>query len=548
MKTSRTNVGGGDRLPPHSEEAERGVLGCALQPGAAAWVLARLEERRFAAEEFYDVRHQAIYHALQKRYTARDGSLDVVAVVLTLREMGMLDEVGGVAYLNELQDVVPSAENLDFYADQVRVKHRLRRLVKFCAETAGRAMEFDGNNVGQLFDAVEQGILDLSAEQVQRTERHIKAVLVEEVLPMIEKHYNRGSTQLDGLPTGKDWYLDKKLLGIAPSDYFILAGRPGEGKTSLALNIVNYLAKDYEWWEEITRERHDELAAHGKRVRHQEATEATEDAPAQPEKWFQFHQGIPVGIFTLEMTEASLGFRLVFSRAQVSSGTFRSGFASNQDFVQTHKAVAELASANIYLDGEPDQTIDQIAAKARRWAKQYGIKLFVLDYLQLLDADDNDNDRVRALRKISKKIVALKKRLGIPWLVLAQMNRNIETAERARQPMMSDLKESGSLEQDADKIVILYHPLKSEKIEEDEEKIDLVMRAKYGDEVPWDVVPRRINALVVKNRNGPTGAAALLFQNNQCLFHDWRRWCLEHRVDSAAAGERKPKIDDEDVP
>lgn len=528
-----------DRLPPHAPEAEQGILGCALLEPVS--VLAQLEEKRFTPECFYDLRHQTIYAALQKRYTAKDAALDMIAVQQTLKDMGVFEEVGGFPYLSQLQDAVPSAANLDYYLATVIEKWKQRGLIKFGTELVMRAYDHEGD-VGPLLDQLGNEFLSFTEPMATRTESHIKTVLVEKVLPMIERHYSRGSTQLDGLPTGKDWYLDKVLLGIADNDYVILAGRPGEGKTSLALNIIDYLAADYVWWREISQEQFEQLPPEQR------------SHPEDGEKYFERKQGIPIGVFTLEMTEESLGFRLVFSRAQISSGTFRQGFASKEAWNKVYKSFGELTKTNIYLDGEPDQTIDQIAAKARRWARQYGIKLFVLDYLQLLDGDDSrDNDRVRALRKISKKIVALKKRLGIPWLVLAQMNRNIETAERARRPVMSDLKESGSLEQDADKIVILYHPLKGENIEEDEDTIDRVLTAEYHPKaVPWDAIPRRINALVVKNRNGPTGAASFLFQNNQCLFQDWRQWKVAKGIENKAAGERQPEldrtIDEEDIP
>jgi replicative DNA helicase len=528
----RGQSGTDDRLPPHSEEDERGVLGCVL--AAPDQVLPILAERRVQEGWFYDLRHRTIFAALMRLQSARtEQPVEFLSLCRTLKEMEMLEQVGGVEYLGTIQDSVPSAAQLPVYLEVVRNRFRTRNLIAWATSLVGTLYETH-DNLDQVTGRIETELEALTAPDVTRTERHIKDVIMNSVLPLIERHYSRGKTQLDGLPTGENWYLDKVLLGLAPSDYVILAGRPGEGKTSLALNVVNHLARDYVHWSAITEA---EAAA---------LPEGERAFDEEKKVWSRRQQGIPIGIFTLEMTEDSLGFRLVFGRAKVSSGSFRQGFASEDMWTKVHKSVEELCKTNIYLDGEPDQNIDMIAAKARRWAKQYGIKLFVLDYLQLLDGDDGDTDRVRALRKISKKIVSLKKRLGIPWLVLAQMNRNIETAERARRPVMSDLKESGSLEQDADKIIILYHPLKTEGIEEDEEKIDLVMQ-REGITAQQDF-PRRINALVVKNRNGPTGVASLLFQNNQCLFQDWRRWCVEHNVVELAKGEaRKPKIDD-DIP
>ena len=508
MTDRRSNT---DRLPPHAPEAEQGVLGCALLSPDV--VMAALLQQRFTVHAFYELRHQIIFAALLRLYNAHV-PVDIISLHQTLKDGGSLEEIGGMAYLNELQDRPPSAANLDYYADVVKEKYRLRTLVSFCTSAVARAYECEGQ-AEDLLAGLESELEQLCAPLQTVAERHIKTVLHDEVLPLLERHYNRGKTQLDGLPTGLT-YLDKVLLGIAPTDYVVLAGRPGEGKTSLALNIVDHLASKYVWWREVNAAEAGTL------------TDVTLDEEQQ--KHFQRMVGLPVAVFTLEMTEDSLGMRLVFSHAQVSSGSFRQGFASKADFTGVNKAVVELSATNIYLDGEADQTMDMIAAKARRMVRQYGIKLFVLDYLQLLDSDE-DSDRLRVLRRISKKIISLKKRLKVPWLVLAQMNRNIETAERARRPVMSDLKESGSIEQDADKIIFLYHPLKGEGIEEDE---TMIAAHWTGSDVD---MPRRINALVAKNRNGPTGPAALLFQNNQCQFQDWHEWQVKNGLVTPAAGE-----------
>lgn len=510
-----------DRLPPHALEAEQGVLGCALLTPDV--VLPALIEQRYEPAWNYDLRHQHIAAALLRIFQddRRDRSVpvDVISLYQALKEADLVEQIGGISYLNQLQDSVPSTLNLSYYCDVVREKWQLRHVQQFCASVSERVYEFAGD-VRKFLDEFEWDAATLVAPLQTVAERHIKTVLTEQVLPQIERHYSRGHTQLDGLPTGLD-YMDKVLLGIAPSDYVILAARPGEGKTSLGLNMVDYLATKYVWWREITQAEFNETD--GCERSHEEATG----------KWFKKTVGLPVAVFTLEMTEESLGFRLVFSHAKVSSGSFRQGFATAENFTAISKSVEELCKSNIYLDGEADQTIEMIAAKARRMARQHGIKLFVLDYLQLLDSE-RDNDRVNVLRRISKKIVALKKRLGVPWLVLAQMNRNIETAERARRPVLSDLKESGSIEQDADKIIFLYHPLKGEGIEEDEDRIEAYWEQqgfKHQD------MPRRINALVAKNRNGPTGVACLLFQNNQCRFHDWRQWQVAHQLVEPAPGE-----------
>jgi replicative DNA helicase len=524
-----------DRLPPHSVEAEQALLGCVLL--SPQDTLPALIEQRFSPLWFYELRHQHLASVLVRLFE-RGTAIDTISVLEELRRVELADQIGGVSYLITLQDGTPSAANVSAWRDTVREKWKLRQIIAFATHLVADIYSFTGK-FDDLLARAETQMETLCAPLQITAERHIKTVILTDVLPLIERHYHRGETQLDGLPLGEDWYLDKLLLGIAPTDYVVLAGRPGEGKTSLALNVVDYLATKYVHWEPITEAEHALLPPEG---RSHDADRAL---------WFSRTQGIPIGVFTLEMSEESLGFRLVFSHAQVSTGRFRQGFAEAGDFTAINAAAAALGQANIYLDGEADQSMDMIAAKARRMARQYGIKLFVLDYLQLLDSDD-DSDRLRVLRRISKKLVSLKKRLQIPWLVLAQMNRNIETAERARKPVLSDLKESGSIEQDADKVIFLYHPLKAEGIEADEEAIEGILKGLYGDKIKAEDRPRRINAVVAKNRNGPTGTAQLLFQNNQCLFHDWRRWELAKGLVQKAAGERPPEqttlIDPEDVP
>ena len=372
-----------DRLPPHAPEAEQGVLGCALLSPEV--VMDALLQQRFSENVFYDLRHQLIFAALLRLYHAHV-PVDIISLQQALKDGGLLEEIGSIAYLNKLEDQTPSAANLTYYADVVKEKYRLRTLVSFCTAAVARVYDHAGN-AEDLMVGLESELEQLCAPLQTVAERHIKTVLHDEVLPLLERHYNRGKAQLDGLPTGLA-YLDKVLLGIAPTDYVVLAGRPGEGKTSLGLNIVDFLASKYVWWREVNA-----AAA----VTLPDVTVNEVD-----QKYYQRMVGIPVAVFTLEMTEDSLGMRLVFGHAQVSSGSFRQGFASTADFTGVNKAVVDLSATNIYLDGEADQTMDMIAAKARRMVRQYGIKLFVLDYLQLLDSDD-DNDRLRVLRRISKK-------------------------------------------------------------------------------------------------------------------------------------------------
>jgi replicative DNA helicase len=501
-----------DRLPPHSEDMERGVLGCALlSPGD---VLNRLLEKRVTAEWFYDLRHQLIFNAMLHLHSRRDVPVDTLTLHQHLKDTGLLEQVGGIAYVNTLADAVPSALNVAYYLDLLREKFVRRRIIAVCTDVIGQAYAEDGAAVDNLLAGAEHDIESVSGLLMERRESHIKDVLTQKVIPQLEEHYSRGKQKLRGLSTNLE-YLDKIVRGIRDNFYYVVAARPGDGKTSWAMNLVEYVAG----------------------------------------------LGLPVGVFTLEMTEDSLTMRLLFSVADVNSGSFEQGFATTQDFEKLMAGAVKLAAMNIYLDPDPDQTIEMIAAKARRMVADYGIKLFVLDYLQLLDDDSEKyrNDRVQALRRISKKIVSLKNKLNVPWLVLAQMNRNIETSDTKRPPVLSDLKECGAIEQDADVVMFLYKPLKAEteftdkQVDElgergwtrgprsepattHDEAIELVMvKKKIADRMDW---PKCVNASIAKNRYGPTGTAELLFQKNRCRFVDRRNWFTAEGVLNYGKGER----------
>ena len=239
----------------------------------------------------------------------------------------------------------------------------------------------------------------------------------------------------------------------------------------------------------------------------------------------------------------------VFGRAGVDEAEFNQGYSRTGDWDKLIRARAELRGTNIYIDDAPAQSIGQIAAKARRWKRQYGIKLFVLDYVQLGTSDNpRDDDRVR-LNKISAKLVLLKKQLKTPWIVLAQMNRNIETGDVKRPPVLSDLKDSGCLEQDADKVIFLHKPDRKEldyAKEGEESENGLLDRVTKGWD--WSKRPYRMNAIVAKNRRGPKGTAKLVFSPNMCRFDDWHMWKVKNAGEELKAGERQSVIDPEDAP
>lgn len=516
-----------DRLPPHDLEMERGSLGCILLAPNESLPLCIERFRQFGKLVYYDHRHQAIYSAVAAMHDSQK-PVDILTLQAELKQQNILDEVGGIAYLSQLQDATPSAANLTYYNDALVEKCLRRRVGATCAELMARVYEEEVPALQLVADA-EQDISKLSEfASGEPEEKHIKDVITGVIADMEQWHYSRGSAQLRGLPTGAPGvYLDKVLMGLRECDYITLAGRPGDGKSSLAMNMVEYLATDYVW--------------------HKGTGEKTLNEGVEVEKIVEV-KGIPVAVFSLEMDNESLGYRLLFGRAGVSEAKFNQGYPEKDDEQKLVSAAAKLVKANIWLDDTPAQSIGRIAAKARRMAKQYGIKLFVLDYLQLSTSDNPRDDERTRLDKISKKIFALKKQLKVPWLVLAQMNRNIETSERDRSPALSDLAGSGSIEQDSDKVLILKRP-KRRELEKpgpmvdgqegpsDQELLDLACK-----DWEWSRRPTRVDAWVVKNRRGPRGKAEMVFQNNLCRFEDWHMWKVKHGVESRKAGESKSAL------
>lgn len=516
-----------DRLPPHSIEAEQGVLSCVLQEPATVMGELTVACGRSLPQQFYDLRHQTIAGVLVQMYDEQV-PIDLITLMERLKKIEMLEQIGGISYLSELQDKVPSAANVSEYLNTVREYAKARQLIRTCSEIVGKVYDHEGS-MEQLMIECESQISQLTETETPSTEVHIRDVMKGVILDMEQWHYTRGSQQLRGLPTGpKGNYLDKVLTGIRETHYTVLAGRPGGGKSAKAFNIVEYLASEYEWYEPT-----------GKQIPSPE-----DPAVMIPEQVKR--KGIPVCVFNIEMDNESLGYRLMFGRAGVSEAKFNQGFIEKGAEEKLVNAAHQLMRMNIYLDDTPAQTIGQIAAKARRMVKKYGIKLFVLDYLQLAQGDNPRDEKRVQVDKISKKIMALKKQLKVPWLVLAQLNRNIETAERDRNPVLSDLAESGSIEQDADKVIILKNTsrrdMEREKQNPDGETVtddDQLNQLCSKQEWDWSLRPRRVDLWVVKNRRGPTGHAEEVFQGNLCKFTDWHQFKVRYGIESRKEGESK---------
>jgi replicative DNA helicase len=456
-----------DRLPPHSPEAEQGVLGCILlSPNDCMGVC--IEKLKVGGEAFYDLRHQTIYSMLAEMYDKQE-AIDLITLQQRLKDKQLLEQVGGLAYLASLPDAVPSAANLTYYLDFVQEKYFLRKMIHTCTDVVSRVYDYEGE-VDALMDEVERDILRISEARVTQHSDTIKD-LVKRAINQIEDFHQRQG-MLTGVGTGFT-DLDKMTSGLHPGEMIVIAARPSMGKTSLAMNIAEHVA---------------------------------------------IEQKLPVGVFSLEMTSESLVLRMLCSRSRVNLRNVRDGFLAERDFPKLTGAAGKLASAPLFIDDSSGLSILQLRAKARRMAQQYGIKLFVIDYLQLLHSTARRaENRQQEIADISNGVKSLAKELNVPVIVLSQLNRELER-EKDRKPRMSDLRESGAIEQDADLVGLLYKPKPSGGDEEES--------AGGGEEQEAVAV----NLLIAKQRNGPTGDVCLTFLKSYTRF------------------ENAAKVSDDDVP
>jgi replicative DNA helicase len=459
-----------DRLPPHSPEAEQGVLGCILlSPNDCVGEC--VEKFKAEADVFYDLRHQTIFETLVEMYDQRE-AIDLITLQQRLKNKQRLDEVGGLAYLSSLPDTVPSAANLAYYLDIVHEKYVLRKMIQTCTGVVGRVYEHEGE-VDTLLDEVERDILRIGESRVEGKTDKIKE-LVRTAINTIED-FHRRQGMLTGIGTGFT-DLDKMTSGLHGGEMVVIAARPSVGKTSLAMNIAEHVAVE---------------------------------------------ERLPVGVFSLEMTSESLVLRMLCSRSRVNLRDIREGFLAERDFPKLTGAAGKLSNAPLFIDDTSGLSILQLRAKARRMSQQFGIKLFVIDYLQLLHSTARRaENRQQEIADISNGIKSLAKELNGPVIVLSQLNRDLEK-DKNRKPQLSDLRESGAIEQDADVVCLLYKPGRKKGSGADEDDDG-------GREEEQDAVA--VNLLIAKQRNGPTGDVQLTFLKQYTRF------------ESAA------KVTDEDLP
>jgi replicative DNA helicase len=444
-----------DRVLPHSVEAEQGVLGCVLLAPREGMGHC-LEKFKAGDEVFYEPNHRYIYQAIVQMYE-QQAAIDLVTLGQRLRDRNQLEGVGGYAYLSSLMSAVPSAANLAYYVDIVREKYLLRKMIETCTRSIALAYE-EQEDVGKLLDEIERDVLLVGEERVDSSAQPVK-VLVKTAIATIEEFWHRQGA-LTGLGTGFVEF-DRLTSGLHKGDMVVVAARPSMGKTALAMNIAEHVALELKQ---------------------------------------------PVAVFSLEMKAEALMLRMLCSLARVNLRHVREGFLSEEDLAKLRTAAGRIASAPLFIDDSADLSILQLRGRARRLHLQYQVKLFIVDYLQLLHSTARRaENRQQEIAEISRGVKALAKELGAPVLVLSQLNRELEKREKGAKPRLSDLRESGAIEQDADVVGLLYDPTGGDD--------DSKQKAEESD-------TRAISLLIAKQRNGPTGDVPLMFLRGYTRFEN----------------------------
>ena len=451
------------RTPPHSVDAEQGVLGSMLI--SPRETIAECVEK-INEEYFYVPAHRTIYNVLVDLWNTSQ-AIDLITFTQVLRDRHLLDSVGGAAFITSLFTFVPTAANVGYYLDIVRDKYILREIISAATESVRRAYE-EQDEVNNLLDEVEQRIFAVGEDRFKGQLLSMKEQVMS-TLESIEKLFeNKGA--ITGISTGfRD--LDKLTSGLHASEMIVIAARPSMGKTALAMNIAEHAAIEMK---------------------------------------------LPVAIFSLEMSAQQLVQRMLCSRARVNLAKTRDGFLAEADFPKLTHAASKLAEAKICIDDTAGLTILELRAKARRFKAQQDVRLIIVDYLQLLRSTSRraQDNRQLEISEISAGLKGLAKELKIPIIVVAQLNRNpeIRTGSGKGVPRLADLRESGSIEQDADLVGLLVR--EEYYADSDEERTELEGKAEL---------------IIAKQRNGPIGQVRLTF------LKDFTRF--ENRAEDAAESE-----------
>jgi replicative DNA helicase len=436
------------RVPPHSIEAESSVLGGLLLDNGAWDRVGDL----LTDGDFYRFEHRLIYAAIGALVNATKPA-DVITVYEQLQNLGKAEEVGGLAYLNSLAQYVPSASNIRRYAEIVRERSILRKLVSASDEISTTAFNPQGKAVDQILDEAEQKIFNIG-EEGSRMKQGFQGMdsLVVQLLDRVQEMADNPN-DITGVPTGF-YDLDRMTSGMQAGDMIVLAARPSMGKTALAINIAEHVA---------------------------------------------LNEGLPVAVFSMEMGASQLAVRIVGSIGRIDQMHLRTGKLTDSEWPRLTEAIEKLRNISLHIDETPGLTTSELRANARRLARQCGkLGLIVVDYLQLMStsASMNDENRATAVGEISRGLKMLAKELQCPVIALSQLSRGVESRTDKR-PMMSDLRESGAIEQDADVIMFIY-------------------RDDYYNKDSKE--PGVAEIIISKQRNGPTGTVKLAFMKELTRF------------------------------
>ena len=430
-------------LPPQNVEAEASLIGSLLIDKDAIIKVADI----VGQDDFYVTKNSQIFESILALFEHRE-PIDVVTLADSLEKKGHLESIGGATYLTELVNSVPSSAHVAQYAHIVADKATLRRLIEAASSINSMAYG-EGGALDSVLDEAEQALFAVSQKHLKQNFTPIQEILTSSFERLDTLHKDKNA--LRGVPTGYR-ELDNLLAGLQNSDLIILAARPSMGKTSLALNIAQHVA---------TKE------------------------------------GIPVGIFSLEMSKEQLIDRLLSSEAGIDSWKLRTGNLEDSDFEKINKAMGTLSESPIYIDDSAMANVMEMRTKARRLQSENDLGLIVIDYLQLMSGRNSSGDnRVQEISEISRGLKGLARELNVPVIALSQLSRSVEMRS-PKIPQLSDLRESGSIEQDADVVMFIYREDYYEKESERKGMADL---------------------LIKKHRNGPTGEVELFFQPEQMLF------------------------------
>jgi len=428
------------KVPPHNEEAEQSVLGAILiDQDAMSAVSAMLKP-----SDFYNPTHAALFDAMLSLYENRE-PIDVLTLTTTLKKKSQ--KSGTASYITELVNAVPTAANVEHYAKIIKEASTKRYLIQIGASITTDCFD-EEQEVKDVLNKAETAIFSVSQGNIVRGFLPIKASLADS-FDRIDELHKKGAG-LRGIRSGFG-DIDNMLSGMQASNLLILAARPGQGKTALAVNIAQFVG---------------------------------------------VQDKMPIGIFSLEMSQEELVDRLLVGQADVDAWRLKTGKLSENDFTKLSEAMGQLAEAPIFIDDTPGSTISEIRTKARRLQLEHQVGLIIVDYLQLVNPGRNYESRVQEVSAVSQALKNLARELKIPVLALSQLNRSVEHRGEKR-PQLADLRESGAIEQDADVVMFLY---------------------KTDDEVTGNTIPTKL--LVAKHRNGPTGEIDLLFRGDRIRFYN----------------------------